>query len=406
MKRSLDHNVLPTAEEIKLYQEGKLSPGRTHEIELLAEENPMLGDALEGYAALPLFTAVPGITAAVGQQATASTANGAIIGAKGIASITKSASSLWQLNSWVIGVGAVGVSAAIVTSIIMKDDNNAESSNVKATNNSTINKEKPAEAKNNQQIVDYRGEVNEPKTKETTSNFAVADNQQAKSVDITIEGSDLQHTSNPEQEKAFELPVVIEGNSLVTVENPASSIGEAGLRLSNSAVVAISIVTIKKHKVADYTQLRKSAWDKVNLEEVGLSANYSDYANKESEKATVKLQVPYLKYIEECITAYDNQEYKTSINGFLTILTQYPDDVNAQFYGAMSYFHHDQPVLALELLEKAEKNPISTFREEIQFYKAKCLKMLNRTEESTIIFKSIVARNGFYKAQSQKELND
>jgi|GEM_PF-1195332 len=403
MKKSLEHSALPTVEEIKLYQERRLSPCRTHEIELLAEENPMLGDALEGYAALPLFAAVPGVTAAVGQQATASSVH-SIAGAKGIASIAKSASSLWHLNSWVIGVSVIGVSVAVVATVAIIDNGN-DSSDINTTNNpALLSTEKSAETETSLNTAEYAKEANEQKIN-TDRKTTLAENKVHEN-GTALMASGPPSASGEEQEEYFELPTSIESNYIGEIENSASIAEESGLKLNNSALVAVGIIRIKKYKVADYTQLRKATWDKFNLEEVGLSANYSDYSNKEAEKTTDVIQIPYLKYIEQCITAYDNEEYKTSITGFLSVLGQYPDDVNAQFYGAMSYFNHDQPVLALALFEKAEKNAISTFREEIQFYKAKCLKMLNRTEESSALFKSIVAKNGFYKAQAQKELND
>jgi len=319
MKKSLEHSALPTVEEIKLYQEGKLSPSRTHEIELLAEENPMLGDALEGYAALPLFAAVPSVTAAVGQQAAASSANGVIGGTKGIASFAKSASSLWQLNNWVIGFGIVGVSAAVITTIVMTDESETNTAMTNEVNKPIqTNEEKATLIEGDEQTASHATESHELKTKEASNSQIVVDNQLPISYTNSISVSETHPSSNIDHESTIESPLPFDIDPIMTVEsNPSVVSDEAGLKLSNSSVVAVGITTIMKYKVADYTQLRKATWDKINIEDLSLSANYAAKANKEAEEQSNKIQIPYLQYIEQCITVYDNQEYRTAINGFL-----------------------------------------------------------------------------------------
>lgn len=406
MKKNLDHSVLPTAEEIKLYQEGKLSPGRTHEIELLAEENPMLGDALEGYAALPLFGAVPGVTAAVSQQAS----SGILTGSKGLAAAAKSGTAWWHLNGWVIGVG-VGISAALIAVVVSKSSDSTTEQQSIAKNQ--INAQVEVTASNVEENADYSIEKDIQQPQENKVLVTSSADKESTANKINTNGSESlmeassQLYSPSESIEALPSKEVV-GGIVYQNDNLASSDDVSRLKLNNSALVAITMVTLQHHRIADYSDLRSKNWEPLKLEEIGLSANYAGYENKHAEiqNSSVVVSIPYLKYIEQCIIAYDNQEYKFAIKGFQNVLKQYNDDINAQFYCAMSYYHHEQPVLALELLEKAEKNTITAFREEIQFYKAKCLKMLNRTDESTALFKQIAAKSGFYKTQAQKELND
>ncbi len=404
MKRNLDHSALPGAEEIRLYQEGKLSPARTHEIELMAEENPMLGDALEGYAALPLFGAVPGVTAAVSQQAASSST-----GFGTTTSAIKSGSAWWHLNGWVIGVG-VGVSAAVIATVMLREDSPSAQS-----------------LKSEKSIHQQEEALQTPRQEDKTTNYQVQQNKTKSeflpAAELTAKGSSASNSlisesvvkeselnRSPRLESA-EIPASSPTSmemGVVTpfIESPVLQ-SAATLKPGNTTLVAVSIIRYKDYRLADYAQLRKSEWEFIKLDEVGLPASFESSAEKNDDLSkSDKIGIPYVAYIKSNIDAYDKKEYRTAIAGFLNVLKQYPDDINAQFYGAMSYFNHDQPVLALQMLEKAEKNPINTFREEIQFYKAKCLKMLNRTEESTTIFSKIVTDNGFYKSHAQKELLD
>jgi hypothetical protein len=74
MKNNLEHSAVPTSDEIKLYHEGKLGPMRSHEIELLAQENPLIAEALEGYAAKPAYAMLPLIQAGIIEASAAAAA--------------------------------------------------------------------------------------------------------------------------------------------------------------------------------------------------------------------------------------------------------------------------------------------------------------------------------------------
>jgi TolA-binding protein len=389
MKRNLDHSALPSAEEIRLYQEGKLAPHRAHEIEMIAEENPMLGDALEGYNALPVFDAVPGLTAAVSNQAA-----GVAAGSKAAAVASYTGSAWWHLNGWILGLG-IGVSAALITVAVTSEDNEISSK----------------ETTTLQQPIAEQPLVSEsPKSSNTVSSAVNAPSSVRQTAEVNSKSSTARY------EVLVGMPEVSPAQPMATKEvepilEPSLNIDELSvqpLKVENSALVAVAMVTIQKHRVADYSQLRTRSFEPMTLEDIGLPANYANYEVKQqAQMAEGKIVgVPYLTFIEQCILAFKNEEYKTAAKGFNRILSQYADDINAQFYGAMSYYHNDQPVLALQLFDKAEKNTITSFREEIMFYKAKCLKMLNRTDESTRLFQQVINRHGFYKVQAEKELQD
>lgn len=402
MKKNLEHHALPTAEEIKLYQEGKLSPSRTHEIELLAEENPMLGDALEGYAALPLFASVPSVTTAITQQAASSGTSASVVG------VAETGATWWQLNGWVIGIG-VGVTATIAAIIFTnRDDANATASSAVAN-------------RQTEQIFETPGsEASQLNDNEKPNKELATSSEQLKSNDVnnSKELSKLTSAQPKQDADADNYALLSEQTQLQTLEGKEAGQVTSGqspevaeelpvMKQSRSSYAAVSMIHLQNYRIADYTGLRKSEWDSFTIESLNVPANYGNKEDiKKNDSETKTIAIPYLSYINKCITAYDKAEYKIAINKFNIVLEQYPDDINAQFYGGMSYYKHNQPVLALALFEKAEKNTINSFRDESRFYRAKCLKMLNRTEEANTIFQNIVEQNGFYSAQAKKELND
>jgi TolA-binding protein len=401
MKKNLDHNALPSVEEIRLYHEGKLSPHRAHEIELIAEENPMLGDALEGFNSFPVFDAVPGISAAVSQQA----ASGVAASGKVAAVVSNTGSAWWHLNGWILGLG-IGISAAVVTVSLTDDSDKSVTQKVTVEQSiaSNIETEQPEE------II--------PHTSESPENETVAEPAQAGTTPSVLQIGDANssQTSSAQYERivrntpeAIHEFIPTRSVEPINPQNLPSNIEtDKNLKVENTTLVAVAMVTIQNHRVADYSELRTRTFEPIKLEELGLPTKYADYEVKQQIRMENdgEVGIPYLLYVEQCLLAFKNEEYKTAIKGFNRILSQYEDDINAQFYGAMSYYRNDQPVLALQLFEKAEKNTITSFREEIMFYKAKCLKMLNRTEESTPLFEEVIRKNGFYRQQAEKELQD
>lgn len=374
MRRRLEHNALPSVEEIKLYQDGLLSPNRTHEIELLAEENPMLRDALEGYSTFPFFAAVPGVTMAVGQQA----ASG---GLKGGVTLAK-ASTAWTLNGWLVGVGIAVATTAAITAVVVSSENMDTKTHAEPT---TLVE---AQSDNIANASELKGE--EKQSPETILLNTLSDIKKE-----NHQTEDFQHHQENNNSAAIEQ----EGKH----EEIAPPIQELGNQVKiesikeNTLLLALGVERIQNYRVIDYTQYRRHLWQPLTL---------ADSGDLDNEDNTESSALTYEQYLTQCLSAYSQQRYKAAEKGFLSILTQYKTDVNAQFYGAMSYYKHDQPVLALGLFNQVIENQISAFKEEALYYKAKCLKMLNYMEEANAIFLQIASESGQFKVLANKELMD
>jgi tetratricopeptide (TPR) repeat protein len=392
MKKNLEHSALPGPDEIRDYQEGKLDAARSHEIEMIAQENPLLADAIEGYSGNAAYHLLPGITAAV--AAAAGTTTAAAAATATVAGAVKAATPWWHLNGWLIGA-TVGTTAAVGTYYVQE----------------TLQQDKPKESPKTEQA--YSGvsdvEQNEKTAQLTMAGEELTSEQQAADVaPMQEEGSaktnnaaDQSLTSGvePKNNAAEHIPSIGNGAVLRSATNPSESSPKT------SSTVAINIMKVLNYKMADYTAIRDGAWEKFSASETGLPARWETEADRQKfkEEHPDRL-VPYVDYITTCISAFDNGRYQMAIERFGVVLNQYPDDVNAQFYIAMSHFHLGNWDAAIAMFSRTEKNVIRTFNEESYFYHAKSLKAIGDVDAANSLFVKVVKMNGFYKELAIDEM--
>ena len=389
MKSNLEHSVLPTAKEIRLYHEGQLAPHRSHEIEVLAQENPLLAEALEGFSATPAYTALPAINAAIAQSVRVAGTR-----ASAAASLVGASTPWWHLNGWIIGL-VIGSAVAIGTTFLISRNDYADQKIASNSNTGALTTPMTDVVQKNSgeipSIISEKPAVVHPailNTKKLSANTIVSERDVLPSE--SEESIPLLETTTNEKSKKVILATAIK-------ENPTPK---------KSSTVAIKIMHILNYKLADYTEIRSTQWEKFALDDVGLPANFSSFEERNTylyehpEKAT-----PYVEYISQCIKAFDEAKYKLTIQRFNVVLNEYPDDVNAQFYSAMSFFHTEEYEKAIALFSKSEKNMIKTFNEESLFYHAKSLKALGLVDEANALFTKVVQKNGFYAANALKEIS-
>jgi TolA-binding protein len=413
MKKNLEHSALPSADEIRLYQEGKLESVRSHEIEVLAQENPLLADALEGYSANPSFAMLPLITQSIAQSSglasgTIAAASSATTGASatglGSTAAKVGGTAWWHLNGWVIGV-VTGTAAAVGVSVAMVDQEEQSSQKSNDSRPTVSVDETHTPAITNE--ISEETFVVQPESKAQTNELAKSTTElnEAHSNAASSETSNSQlikdDTKGGETNQQVLTPIT--GISPTLQNSQVVSTTEDTPK--KSSTVAINIMRVLNYKMADYTAIRASNWEKFSLDEVGLSANFS--SNEERKKyldENPDKSVPYVNYITECIRAYDTEKYDQAIQRFSVVLNEYPDDVNAQFYSAMSYYSIGELNKANELFAKVEKNHINTFDEEALYYNAKSLQQQGLLDDANSLFVRVVQMNGFYKEHAIKDM--
>ena len=113
MSKRLEHNALPNLEELKKFNAGALDPKRMQEIDSIANENPLLKESIEGYAATGIFIPLP-IFEHTGLSALG-TEGAAVTGSGGA---TSGVSSGAGSSGATTGVSSTGVWTGITKSVV------------------------------------------------------------------------------------------------------------------------------------------------------------------------------------------------------------------------------------------------------------------------------------------------
>ena len=137
----------------------------------------------------------------------------------------------------------------------------------------------------------------------------------------------------------------------------------------------------------------------------GTSANKETENSSEVESTEWKqIDIPYFEYITKTMSIFSKGNYKKALTRFEEILKSYPDDLNANFYGALCYYNLGENQKAFELFSVCELHKFNNFEEDAKWYCAKSLVSLGKTEQAEIILKEIIESNGFYAKDARKML--
>lgn len=189
----------------------------------------------------------------------------------------------------------------------------------------------------------------------------------------------------------------------IEVKTPASNPQEEVLAYIPNA----SVIFIHDMKVANYKTYYFKNTRNIDIRENGLSAQF---ANKEEASNTLSKRLQDRDYyaheiIKDAMETFNKKQFAETVN-LLELLKNYnKDDVNAQFYLGMSYFHLADYNKALSHFEKAKHNDVNIFLQESEFYTALCYKKTGKTKEANVLFKQIVNMKLFYAERAADELN-
>jgi tetratricopeptide (TPR) repeat protein len=161
------------------------------------------------------------------------------------------------------------------------------------------------------------------------------------------------------------------------------------------------------YKIVDYSVFNR---ENKSLEDrtIGLDARYSNDGDEIQETQTLvdkDLNLSYFTYLEKAILKYDKKEYTESISMFNTILEQYPNDLNAIFYKAMSYYQLEKYEKAIKYYNKSIESELNIFNQESEYYKA--LSLLHTNKDEGIKLLQIISNDAlFYSQKAMIKLNE
>lgn len=162
------------------------------------------------------------------------------------------------------------------------------------------------------------------------------------------------------------------------------------------------------YKVVDYAVEYQNEEDFKKSAET--DATPVDFFNKEQKVEAEKsleqtvIKETYKEVLERAIVNFKSLAYKEALVDFEIILTKHPKDVNALFYGALSYYNLKDYKKALSKLDAVLKNPQTEFNQETKWNKALTLIELKEISKAKVLLQEIIDEKGFYHQRAQDKL--
>ncbi|MEZ4922150.1 MAG: tetratricopeptide repeat protein [Crocinitomicaceae bacterium] len=351
-----DQNI--DLKEIQHYLNGELRGAEKHVFEMKMENDPFLYEAVEGYQNNP----------------------------EALARISKlkkdhraSRNSFFGSRTLAI-IGVVGLVYVIALIINGAKDDSSNSNEMVQTN-------EPQEV----EIVP-----------ESIDSFQLADvSEQITIKEIVVNKQMMEEVISDEMQHSNDI-ITIEEDPVIDIDQEITPEVDSKKR----TIYAPSIYYFDLY-VVDYREIERknTTINYTRYELSGLSAEFENQDSKENQELIEKkVEVPYMEYLETSMDYFSVGSYKKALNRYLTILQQYPDDLNAHFYGGHCYFNlkkYQEALAFFEIvLEDEKKMNFVAFRQEAKWYKAKTLIKLGQKDKAKTILDEIIAEGLFYTKEA------
>jgi TolA-binding protein len=145
---------------------------------------------------------------------------------------------------------------------------------------------------------------------------------------------------------------------------------------------------IKNFKVLDYRYYRNP--ERANQKVV----DQNEFGDQE-------LKIPYINLLSRSIEDFSKEAYKLALLHFDQILTTYPDDANALFYGAMCLYNLREFNQAESRFLKLQNIPFANFREEGNWYLLHVYQQTKKEAAFSSLRNTIINEKGFYAQKAE-----
>ena len=376
-----------TRQEMEAYLSGRLSPSEMHNIELKLEGHAISAEALEGFQNHP--EAINGLDEintniqAKLQRHKAWTVNHTLIAA-GIAGILVLSGGYFLNNSVQPETFLAEETPDKSTTIPPSQAHFVISEPIVITKEIEIELEEAHELPAEQQITAEFIELHQPVTIE--SDGVLNDDRMDSLVESFIELEPLKPIMNS-QTREIQVEKIVQSNIKVTYLHHFLVVDYRDL------YTAGIVKEVIQHDVNSGTPV----WLEHKNDEVNA-------VNQDPIVQTVK--IPYLEFLKDAQLKYKKNQYKTSLKDYHRILKQYPQDVNALFYGGLCYYNLNKPNRAVQYFDNVINNSVNTFQQEGEFYKALSLLALNKFGQGNGLLQQIIEKGGYYTEQAKEQLNN
>jgi len=213
-----------------------------------------------------------------------------------------------------------------------------------------------------------------------------------------------------EQEKARQKVKDRSSNAKKSTRNVPSAASQGASVSGNTSYKLSNTYDLYSYKVYDYAAEYQNEYEfKKSVEQEVMSSDYEtkfdkNKAKEESLKNTV--EITYKQTLESGIKALKNNNYQMAINQFELILKSHPKDINALFYGGISFYNLADFNASKDKFDLVLVHDNKMFNQEAKWYKAKSLIGLNKTIKAKTILQQIIDENGFYKSQAIEKMKE
>lgn len=161
---------------------------------------------------------------------------------------------------------------------------------------------------------------------------------------------------------------------------------------------------LRNLKVTDYRKIRfLETPEKRELS--GISANSENLEHLSNFEKLRNDSVYYMDFLKETLRGFQNKKYQPIISAWDQMLSAYPDDDNALFYRAISYYYLSEFENSIKDLLAVLSNPMSNFDEEAEWYLALNYHHSGQKQNCKNSLADIIKRNAFYSQQAQRFYN-
>ena len=170
------------------------------------------------------------------------------------------------------------------------------------------------------------------------------------------------------------------------------------------------LLVIDGYKVVNYLIEYQQAYDaenEITPEISSVSAGFENKSDKnmvDNARAQVTVEVTYQEMLEDAIRSYKNQKYKKALGEFDVILAKHSEEVNAQFYSGLCFYHLSQNAAAIKKFNAVIKNKEVEFVEEANWHKALTLINMRDITAAKKLLNEIIKKEGFYKDKADVKL--
>jgi hypothetical protein len=158
-------------------------------------------------------------------------------------------------------------------------------------------------------------------------------------------------------------------------------------------------------KLLDYRAYRSKPVVKISVHVLtGTSADQEMGSMMNDEFSKPTREVPYIEYIEHTMWMFSKGQIKQTLTRLETVLTTYPDDLNANFYAGLCYYNLQQYGKAISCFNVCLENYFQNFDEETIWYMARSYYANGDKHIALDLFHKIKQAGGFYANQANAYL--